>query len=611
MLDHKAKFDKGNVQLEKDELSLHVSDSPDFNVSLKIVINNQSISSASLSLITKGKDIPESSLHVNYQEELSELLKYFDKYQASPEYLSKLSSIYKWLNEDKKAIELAQKASEISSDDIYKVMYGELLNELELTQEAESIFSSATMKNDIHSNLRMAYFKFQEKDLDETMGYLSKAVNLDPLNYSVRLFLGTIHLSTGNYDVAIRNFRVAQEEIYFSSVLHTNIALAYTMKGLYHKAHKQALIALKIEPMNFSALRILSDVSQELSFQETAVKHLKNYIESNPKNSRAYSLLARAYYSIGLKKLKNDKYYLSAFNLLRKEYKLAPSINALNNLGLISWKLKNFDVAYNALSQSIEQAVKLNTVFSCPLYNLVGMLISQKKYKEALRFLESFVDQAIENDDKLYQDLRLQKIVCLEALQQSDDSNNEVVKLLNCEVRDDIRCDLLVKAIYHYSVIEHNKPLALKYIELAEKWNAKNLDVDDSLKNQLINNLTFALVSYDELEQAKKFFPLISNITEQPFPCATLGMYHLRKGEIERGESYYLKAISMLVAKKDKDRFKLKLNYEKALQYFKSENFDKALRVLDKSQKYIYVADWISKDATSLNGKVKAKLLAK
>lgn len=108
---------------------------------------------------------------------------------------------------------------------------------------------------------------------------------------------------------------------------------------------------------------------------------------------------------------------------------------------------------------------------------------------------------------------------------------------------------------------------------------------------QVLNNIVFANLEMEDYipEQILKDF--ISTIGQNPCNTATYGLYLLRrKGQTERGLSYYDKAISM--AQKDSaytnmiEELRLKKDIESARCLIESGDLNSARRLLDKSYKH-------------------------
>jgi len=107
---------------------------------------------------------------------------------------------------------------------------------------------------------------------------------------------------------------------------------------------------------------------------------------------------------------------------------------------------------------------------------------------------------------------------------------------------------------------------------------------------QVLNNIVFAYLEMNKCIPDHILKAFIPTIGQNPCNTATYGLYLLRrKGQTERGLSYYDKAISM--AQKDSaytniiEELRLKKDIENARSLIKSGDHNSARRLLDKSSK--------------------------
>lgn len=107
---------------------------------------------------------------------------------------------------------------------------------------------------------------------------------------------------------------------------------------------------------------------------------------------------------------------------------------------------------------------------------------------------------------------------------------------------------------------------------------------------QVLNNIIFASLEMGDYIPDQILKDFIPTIGQSPCNTATYGLYLLRrKGQIERGLSYYDKAITM--AQKDSaytnyiDELRLKKDIESARCLIESGDRNSARRLLDKSSK--------------------------
>ena len=75
----------------------------------------------------------------------------------------------------------------------------------------------------------------------------------------------------------------------------------------------------------------------------------------------------------------------------------------------------------------------------------------------------------------------------------------------------------------------------------------------------------------NELKRTPYLQQLSNVFHKEPYPTATLGLFHLRKGNIERAQQFYEEAIHLAKNAEDKTRIRQKLNLELGLEYLHSE----------------------------------------
>ena len=77
---------------------------------------------------------------------------------------------------------------------------------------------------------------------------------------------------------------------------------------------------------------------------------------------------------------------------------------------------------------------------------------------------------------------------------------------------------------------------------------------------------------------------LSDSFHKSPYVTATLGLYHFRKGDAERGERLYREAIHMISDKSLKSKFLQKLHLELGLYYLQSEKSRAAAKHLSHAR---------------------------
>ena len=88
------------------------------------------------------------------------------------------------------------------------------------------------------------------------------------------MFDGAIQLWKGNWERAIRSFKVAAIENNSSSVLFVNLAAAYWRLGETDKAIRALKRAIFLDPVNENAVRFFADVMHLENTPELSLPYL-------------------------------------------------------------------------------------------------------------------------------------------------------------------------------------------------------------------------------------------------------------------------------------------------------------------------------------------------
>ena len=103
-------------------------------------------------------------------------------------------------------------------------------------------------------------------------------------------------------------------------------------------------------------------------------------------------------------------------------------------------------------------------------------------------------------------------------------------------------------------------------IELAREYSVKLVQLgadEDWSSAQLHNNIAFVSAEFGDLEEAARHLQIISHlIHKEPYPTATLGLLHLKKGHLDRANELYSDALRLCLNASDKARIRQKWNLE-------------------------------------------------
>ena len=262
-----------------------------------------------------------------------------------------------------------------------------------------------------------------------------------------------------------------------------------------------------------------------------------------------------------------------------------------NNIAVVYWALRQEDKAAKYFMQSAKKADECGENISLPLHNLIALLIETKQYKKASKILNAYVSELKKGkveSDEFTSRIKQQQIICLDALEEHDKASIKLEELLNDDGTDaKIRVELLTHLIYYYSFINADYNYADKYAtKVLEEIQYLKID-NEGVIAKAINNSVFAYLLFRRVDKARLLLgDLSSYVHKDPYATATLGMFHILNGNIDRGHKLYEESISLISEYKTKSRFKQRMYFQLGEAYLErgdtklsKKYFDKALRL--------------------------------
>ena len=153
--------------------------------------------------------------------------------------------------------------------------------------------------------------------IDEAIGPLLKAVELNPKDPDARLNLAYAYERQGRTDEAISQYQKAVELNSGNSIAHNNLGVLYDRKGLYEEAIREFETALQIDPKSTTGSENLATAKKNQAIIQEREKQIAKAIkdvEAHPDSATASYKLARLYAYYG----NNDQ----AIDWLNKAFKL-------------------------------------------------------------------------------------------------------------------------------------------------------------------------------------------------------------------------------------------------------------------------------------------------
>lgn len=429
--------------------------------------------------------------------------------------------------------------------------------------EAEKLLSALDLANDTAANLRIAFLLVQRNDLERAARVVSRVLSIDPFNYGGRLFEGALRLAKGQFHPAIQSFKIAEEERPNSSVLFTNMAIAYVCAKKIEKALAALRKAIALDPLNENAISLLADVSHSICRDEEAVPALRYFVNFEQRSPSIWGRLARALLEIQQPQ--------EALNALRRQASQEDTPAVWNNIGVARVAHRRRSEALSAFQHAIHKVTAETRVDGLlALRNSLALLVEDHHYEEVIRLaliaLSDDPDHLCRRDKKLC-DIYVFMLHSMRHMNRAHEVMRICEELLKEEsVAYDLRIWSVTQMLAHYALVPG---LTDRAVSLAREYLGvlNNLDaISDRLHEGFINNLIFAFAETGHVDEAQALLSYMSNLVHHlPYPTATLGLLHFRKGHIDRGVALYEEAIRLSVRASDKARIRQKFNLELGL----------------------------------------------
>ncbi len=344
------------------------------------------------------------------------LLKAQEVSENAPSYRLLLAEFYKKTEKYDIAEETLRTALTDFPDDLQiQVTLGELLFELRKFDKAKNIMDSILESNPANggANLIKARFMIKDNKYEEALEIITPLLSdypkwSDPFYYSA-----LSHLRIGKPELAQKSIELATQNSPAKDRYHALAAQIHLIRGNSSEASKEASIALRINPHNLVAVKILAkSFNQSKDFEKSlqlmsklnpqAVEHDQELLESkamaqlglgknhdakkaltqllkiSPENSKALALLIA---------LNNYKDVSSAIDFVSQHISSGESAGHYNLLGDLLVKNKEFDRALTAYqkAQILRPKDPRSYILSARLLALLGKTEDEKaKYQELL-----------------------------------------------------------------------------------------------------------------------------------------------------------------------------------------------------------------------------------
>ena len=417
-----------------------------------------------------------------------------------------LADFYKSQNQAE-AAELELRAALKAKPDTveYQSALAELLFDRQKVDEAKTIMDGILAKNPEYgaANLLKARFLLKEGKKRDAVDILTPLTTNYPKWPEPYFYLAVAHLGLGEGELAQKDVDTALQHGPGVSRYHALAAQLALIKGESETAGKEATIALRLDPRNYGAAKILAKaLIQDKKFKE-AVSLIEGMLKQVPGDTDLIGNLGLAY--LGLKD--KDKARETFARLLEA----APdNSRALAFLTALTAD-KDLDKAIAFVQDHITKAPKAGGH-----YMLLGDLLArQKKNEEAIAAFNKAQELAPDNPQPYIVTARL-----MASLGKTDQAVGELSQLL-VKQPDSLPANMGLATLYE---------IQGKHAEAKEKYK-KVLTLDPN-SAAAANNLAWIIASEKDgdLGEALRLAMLAKQaMPDEPHIADTLGFVHLQR----------------------------------------------------------------------------------
>ena len=473
-----------------------------------------------------------------------------------------------------------QRAIELDSHEFFRNRLVENLVARSLDDEAKTLLVGQDSAGSVFAQLHLAGILARQNDIAAAQDCVNAALEISPADYGARLFHGAINLWRANFGEAILSFRIALEARPSSAVAHTNMAIAYLAANRSDKAFHQVKLAVAIEPLNLNAVALLADIANNQDRDVDAIPALRFFTRFEQKSAGIWSRFARALLRIGQ--------LSDTIASLKRQASLESNPAVWNNLGVAYSLAHERDKALESYKQSMMLAGSPRSYDYCLAARNATALFNEYAPPKTLL---AFIEQTLTDDNVTifasHRELsgmlvgRMRSLVKLHRFDEAARFGQKILEADSTALETQFKVAINLLAIY--SMRMGGEVKALQVAERYSKLVIAPEKVDAVVRTQLINNIAFVFAENGQIDAAEQYLQLISNsIHKSPYPTATLGLLHLKKGNLDRAAQLYEEALRIAPTKDDKSRIRQKWNLELGKAILESEP-KRAARLLAKA----------------------------
>ena len=559
----------------------------------------------SASLISRYLTVNTSSIALIKQKKaIQKELALFEKENAdlakderfSDTYYFRLAGFYSLIKNYEKEDECLSHIKD-TDNAVYAAKIAE--NKLRQNENSEENLQLLYKLNTAESVRKLSGFYLAKKNLDKAEDALNHyRKEHDEIPYEIDFQQAFVFMQKGDANKAIhflRNSFYTQNTPQAALALSMLYLIQATNYGrLVEKARLWCRIAVNLDISFTPALRLYANI--ELEREPEKVEYiLSRYLKLNNVGEKDF------YFDAAINHAKcafvKEKYGLALERLVNLTDNKTNPAAVWNNIALCNANVGKLDRAERNIAKALEKfqenktdIAKNQKPLEIILTNYMRILNRQGKYNETISLFENTngaKDFELSEENYLNYFAEWRKALLATGNFETyfnfllpifmHDSDNLTLKLFACN--DMLRL---------LSLTDQNTPQMESCLDFLMQIHR---DFPHGKHNiQVLNNIVFAYLEMNKCIPDHILKAFIPTIGQSPCNTATYGLYLLRrKGQTERGLSYYDKAISM--AQKDSaytniiEELRLKKDIENARSLIESGDLNSARRLLDKSYK--------------------------
>jgi tetratricopeptide (TPR) repeat protein len=564
----------------------------------------------SLKQVTSVSDI----FHVRTlaSKEIERTLLKQDKYNNSPNYYSNLAILSELSGDMSSALKFTTQALSLSSNKKQSNFYRYKLANRQVgngdIEAAKKTLFNIDLLDDVQAQMQYASILLCEAHFNSAATCIDKLLSNNNDDSRALAFKGTSELIKKNSPDAIKHLRRSLEYSPKNSHVCINLAMAYIQAGYKGKAFTALRRAIHLDPLNEDAILLFSNIADKNTVDEV-IKHLEFFSNYERNTLAVWEQLAFNYLHKAKEKfISKRKYVLKALDALKHTHTIAtvekpsttPSI--LNNIAVCYFDLGEKEKSLRYYLKTIELSNPEEEIFFIALTNITSALITSQQYQRLLKFLPPFLPQLKHGESFELQRKRslVNYAKALIKLNQEADAVGFVESLLEKNLPAEIRAEFYIILVHYYSSISVDFSKLKSFIP-----NIELIFFEEKLPDRvyycLANNLMFIQLLTENIDGVYQILPYLSTkVNVDPYVTATFGMFHLRKGNLEKGKALYQNAIALLNNKVAKELFKQRYDFEHANALLKTNKTQKAIRLLTKVKLYKHGGKYLTLKANEL-----------